>query len=76
MTKKDYELIARALSTALGTIEIFGHAYTPEEAVSLAIHVTADALEKTNPRFDRKRFISASTMTSRKVEAIEKALSA
>lgn len=75
MTKKDYELIAKALRHALGTVEIFGDAYTPEEVVSLAIHVTADALERENPRFDRKRFISASTMTDRKAKAIEKALS-
>lgn len=76
MTKKDYELIAKALSTSLGTAQEFAKLYTPEEAVTLAIHVIADALEKDNPRFNRGRFVSASTMTARKAKAIEKALSA
>lgn len=61
MTRKDFELIAAALKEARDqvpqtdtlhhTCELLGH--------STAARVLAYALAKTNPRFDRERFLKA-----------------
>jgi hypothetical protein len=64
MTRKDYELIAKAFRIANGTIKIAP--YDAETALDLAMMILADSLEKENPRFDRKRFIGASVGISTK----------
>lgn len=48
MTKKDFELIARIVA------EIPDAGYRADTAIHFA-----DALTKTNPRFNRSRFLSA-----------------
>ena len=57
MTRKDFELIARAIR--LTRLEI-GH-ISPEQnyALDLAAINLGDALRGTNPRFDLERFTSA-----------------
>lgn len=67
MTKKDFELIAGVLrATDIG--QDFGHSVDGHSAYLGAecdrANVTeafADALQHTNPRFDRERFIAAAT---------------
>ncbi len=62
MTKKDFELIAAAVSRA--------SAWQPTEHVTRAYalqHVAdelADALATTNPKFDRARFLAACGVAS------------
>lgn len=57
MTKKDYELIASEINKEFYTwrrpsvIECKG--------INATISAVANALEKDNPRFDRKKFIEA-----------------
>jgi hypothetical protein len=57
MTRKDYELIARAFRIANGSIQVAE--YDAKTALDLASAILADSLEKTNPRFDRDRFLVA-----------------
>jgi hypothetical protein len=52
MTKKDFELIAAVCRTRL-----YGD-LTKAQRDTVAAHF-ADALERTNPRFDRERFLKA-----------------
>lgn len=63
MTKKDYELIAKAIKTQWD-IQV---AITGTGEKSLAIHETAlriaHALKNTNPRFDLDRFMTACGVT-------------
>ena len=57
MTKKDYELVARAFRIVKGSIKVTE--YDAETALDLASIVLADSLEKTNPRFNRAKFLEA-----------------
>jgi hypothetical protein len=57
MTKKDYELIADALSEAYSESPEWQHM----RAVYVAIERVASALERDNPNFKRGRFLSAAT---------------
>lgn len=75
MTKKDYELIAGALSCALNTVQTV-EGYTGEEALNLATLVMMDTLERENPRFDRNRFRSWVVATENRREAFRKAIEA
>ena len=56
MTKKDYELIAETINRLRVDFDNCG-----DDTISLALVVDelADALEGTNPRFNRARFLSA-----------------
>jgi hypothetical protein len=62
MTKKDFELIARAMDDAQYAIR---QKENPEaiatllDGVSYACDYIADALATSNPRFDRERFLTA-----------------
>lgn len=59
MTKKDYELLAKAIYGSLiqsGKLEAQDHYI---EQFKITTWHVADALERNNPRFDRDRFISA-----------------
>lgn len=59
MTKKDYELIARALSAArqdVGRVDC-----TPVQALHLAAARIGRALATDNPRFDMGRFLEAAS---------------
>lgn len=60
MTKKDYELIAKAISrvTAMPAPYRYGGQYS-----ALAL---ADVLGKDNPRFDKERFLKACGYTERR----------
>ena len=63
MTRKDYELIARAFRIGNGSISITH--YDAETAIQLVAVVLADSFEKENPRFDRTRFLIASGVISK-----------
>lgn len=57
MTKKDFELIAAALAGRRAFIQT---EYANGRSVwDHAAYVLADALQSTNPRFDRARFLAA-----------------
>ncbi len=56
MTKKDYELIAKAIRRAEAQNQL-----TVEDVLSAVRGELADALATTNPRFDRDCFIKACT---------------
>lgn len=67
MTKKDFELIARALRAARATealtnVQLYNEGWT--NGVDAAASELADALATTNPRFDRARFLEACRSTS------------
>jgi len=64
MTRKDYELIARAFRIGNGSISITH--YDAETAIQLVAVVLADSFEKENPRFDRTRFLIASGVISKR----------
>lgn len=68
MTKKDYELIARAVAVSLDAVQT-SELYTPEEAIRLTILVLMDALERENPRFDRQKFATQATATANRIKA-------
>lgn len=62
MTRKDYELLAKALKTATDRVRIC----EPENAqkdildgIGYAADYIVDALAAGNPRFDRVRFLAA-----------------
>lgn len=57
MTKKDFELIARALRE--GVPRVHNRPRTDYEQWALTAHDLADALAGTNPQFDRERFLRA-----------------
>ena len=57
MTKKDYELIAWALADIGENYE--GEDWTISGALGLVSWKLADALEATNPRFNREIFLKA-----------------
>lgn len=57
MTRKDYILIAEAMRLANGSIKVAP--YDAPTALGLASIILADSLARTNPRFDRERFIKA-----------------
>lgn len=64
MTKKDYELIARAFGLTSKTVEAFNDSDSPAKydapsALGLVATVLADSLEKENPRFNRGLFLEA-----------------
>lgn len=61
MTKKDYELIARALKRAHENVN---GGQTVEDGAKLAAEYLADALAQDNPRFDRERFLTACEVQS------------
>jgi hypothetical protein len=56
MTKKDYELIAGALSLAKHCVQESG-LYTPELAVDLATTIIADQIALVNSNFDYYKFL-------------------
>jgi len=59
MSKKDYELIAKAIYGSLiqsGSLE-WQERFTEQHRIT-ARHI-ANALERTNPRYDRERFLTA-----------------
>ena len=58
MTRKDYELIAKVLRNSDQIID--------DMALEALAKNFAEALESENPRFDRRRFIFASTFTDTK----------
>ena len=62
MTRKDYIAIAKTIASLDEIVDDYAL-----EAIAEAF---AHTLEAENPRFDRKRFISASTATDSKREAI------
>lgn len=58
MTKKDFELIAKTI----GAVDPATFSQYDDVAEKLRANLAehfADALEKTNPAFDRKRFLAA-----------------
>lgn len=64
MTKKDYELIAKAIAHARAEIHGTSEAGTTERVKQLqglrrAAWALADALAEENPRFDVQRFLTA-----------------
>ena len=65
MTKKDFELIARALRAARVPNSI-GNANKAlyNNGVDNAVIIMADALATTNPRFDREQFLTACGVSS------------
>lgn len=58
MTRKDYILIADALNLSQRTVGTSG-LYDAPTALGLASIILADSLARTNPRFDRERFLKA-----------------
>lgn len=56
MSRKDYELIARAFASAGSSMD----SRVANQVVLFAATVVADALATDNPRFDRDRFLKAS----------------
>ncbi len=63
MTRKDYELIAKALKSrmdnALGLSAAYRKTISPAEVVGMVACELADELGQDNPRFDRSRFLMA-----------------
>jgi len=62
MTKKDFELIARALTDARHYIpgrEPKEHVRELLAGIDYSAEFLADALATTNPKFDRAKFLSA-----------------
>ena len=57
MTRKDFQLIADAMRLAQGSITVAP--YDAPTALELASTILADSLARTNPRFDRERFLKA-----------------
>lgn len=72
MTKKDYELIARALKGSLDKVKAIeareqaigvlgeGESLAPYRVIFAITHELADLFEEDNPRFNRDRFTDAS----------------
>ena len=66
MTRKDFCLIAAALKVAPGmNIDPFTHRMIVNGVERAALRL-ADALQTTNPRFDRARFLAACAALFRK----------
>lgn len=57
MTKKDYELLAKALREASHLAGFNGN--DAVKAVGTAVTTVAAALAKDNPKFDRQKFFNA-----------------
>jgi len=62
MTRKDYELVAKAFTIAQGSIQVAS--YEAGDALGLLSLILADSLEKENPRFNRARFLTACGVTN------------
>ena len=58
MTKKDYELIADTFKQALSLGVVAGNNIRTE-TVQGVVYMMSDNLAKTNPKFDRVRFLQA-----------------
>lgn len=58
MTKKDYELQAKAISLSVGVVKESG-LYDAETALALMATILSDSLERENPRFNRGLFLKA-----------------
>lgn len=58
MTRKDYELIAKAIKRANENWEGFEEEY-PAVVIAGISAMLATQLEQDNPRFDRARFLTA-----------------
>ena len=74
MTKKDYELIAKALMQTNLLVEAYNESdspikYTAPHALELAVHAIANQLEKDNPRFQRPLFLEACGLKTEEVDA-------
>jgi hypothetical protein len=67
MTKKDYELIARALRKVIENYE--GADWTPLGVTSLTAHHIANELEKENPKFQRPLFLTTCGLKTEEVNA-------
>lgn len=64
MTRKDYELIAKALKTQIEISRTYGET-DGELAVANIAYDLADALVIENPRFDKNRFFVACGLMSK-----------
>jgi hypothetical protein len=64
MTRKDYELIAKALKTQVEISRTYGEQDGELAVVNIARDL-ADALHLENPRFDRDRFMLACGLMSK-----------
>jgi hypothetical protein len=74
MTKKDYELIAKAIKLTSGTIKAFNDSDTPykydaEGTLELLTVIFSEFLEKENPRFQRPLFLTACGLKTEEVNA-------
>lgn len=58
MTKKDYEIQAKAFALSVGVIKESG-LYDAESALGLVATILADSLERENPRFNHSLFLTA-----------------
>lgn len=63
MSKKDYELIARALRAAHYRAVTLDH----HQGIDMAANLLAYSLGDTNPRFDPNRFLTAAGMDNSSV---------
>ena len=61
MSRKDYELIARAIAVQM---KLFAAEPDSQEAIRSTAERIATALGMDNPRFDRARFLSACGVTN------------
>lgn len=59
MTRKDYELIAKAIYGSLIQSKSLDWQDLYAEQHRITARHIANALERTNPRFDRERFLTA-----------------
>ncbi|NBR07922.1 MAG: hypothetical protein EBT92_19465 [Planctomycetes bacterium] len=69
MTRKDYLLISKAIASCFDDLDSGNYSLDTEQtelAYNSVLHVArrlADRLSEENPRFDYKRFLTASTIT-------------
>jgi hypothetical protein len=60
MTRKDFQLIADTFAEEIATCEAMEETVSAQALRHFAASM-ADSLAKTNPRFDRERFVTACT---------------
>jgi hypothetical protein len=66
MTRKDYVLIAKTIANLDEIVDEF--------TIEVIAEAFAVALEKTNPRFDYKRFFGACKLSDNKIKEIQASL--
>jgi hypothetical protein len=59
MTRKDFELIAKAIKSAVDYEQTFEDSNTGTRSIAGVAFNLADALADTNDRFDRAKFLKA-----------------